>query len=164
MVHLFTINPLLLMNRRFRSIRPPIRPLVTPRNNAMFLVASPAIPMSWTRGQPLRSLPRSPPVGAKTMTCSIAPSQWTCAHKRTKSSARGCSQQPFVHISSTTQFRGETPAFRDGCSTPIARRCRSRRATSSLLFTCSSNTAPMPFAIGQQAHVLAPTPRSTKDR
>ena len=44
-----------------------------------------------------------------------------------------------------------TPRSRAGCSTPTARRCRSRRATSSRRWSSSSSTAPTPCATGRRA-------------
>ena len=46
---------------------------------------------------------------------------------------------------------GATPRCRAGSSTPTARRCRSRRATSSRRWTCSSSTAPTPCATGRRS-------------
>ena len=54
-----------------------------------------------------------------------------------------------------------TPRFPDGSSIPIARRCRSRRATSSRRWRCSKSTARTAFATGRPAAVRAPTRRST---
>ena len=65
---------------------------------------------------------------------------------------------------SATRSRGATPPCRGGSSTPTARRCRSRRATSSRPSTCSTSTAPTPSATGRRAADPAPTPRSTPDR
>ena len=44
-----------------------------------------------------------------------------------------------------------TPRSPAGCSTPTARRCRSRRATSSRRWTCSRSTAPTACATGRRA-------------
>ena len=57
-----------------------------------------------------------------------------------------------------------TPPSPAGSSTPTARRCRSRRATSSRPSTCSSSTAPTPSATGRPAAGPAPTPPSTRAR
>ena len=117
-----------------RSCRSTRRPTPRPAStspSAASPAASSAIPTSWTRGRPRRSRRRSPPAGARTTTCSRAPSRWTCARRPTTSSARGCSRPCCAPTSSTTPCRGPTPRSRAGCSTPTARRCRSRRATSS---------------------------------
>ena len=62
--------------------------------------------------------------------CSRARSRWICGRRRTTSSARGCSRRWCARISKTTRCRGPMRRSPDGCSIPIARRCRSRRATS----------------------------------
>ena len=53
--------------------------------------------------------------------------------------------------SSTGVCRGATRPSRAGCSTPTARRCRSRGATSSTPLPCSRSTAPTPCATGRPA-------------
>ena len=58
-------------------------------------------------------------------------SPWTCGRRATTSSAPGCSPPSSAATSSTAACRGPTPRCRAGSSTPTARRCRSRRATSS---------------------------------
>ncbi len=115
-----------------RSTRSPTCPPGLRRSpSATSPAASPATPTSWTPGPPRRSPRRSPPAGARTPTCSPAPSRWTCAPRPTRSSAPGCSPPSCAPTSSTTRCRGPTPPSRAGSSTPTARRCRSRRATSS---------------------------------
>ena len=59
---------------------------------------------------------------------------------------------------------GDTQRSPAGCSTPTARRCRSRRATSSRRWSGSRSTAPTRCATGPRAAGPAPTPRSTKAR
>ena len=54
--------------------------------------------------------------------------------------------------------------LRAGCSIPIARRCRSRRATSSRRWRCSRSTAPTACATGRPADGPAPTRRSIPAR
>ena len=54
--------------------------------------------------------------------------------------------------------------LRAGCSIPTARRCRSRRATSSRRWGCSRSTAPTACATGRRAAGRAPTRRSTRRR
>ena len=66
-----------------------------------------------------------------------------------------------ARTSSTTRCRGRTPRSPAGCSIPIARRCRSRRATSSRRWRCSRSTAPTACATGRRAAGRAPTRRST---
>ena len=56
-----------------------------------------------------------------------------------------------ARISSTTRCRGRTRRSPAGCSIPIARRCRSRRATSSRRWRCSRSTAPTACATGRRA-------------
>ena len=90
-------------------------------------------------------------LGATTPTCSSAPSRWTCARRPTRSSAPGCSPPWCAPTSSTTRCRGATPPSRAGSSTPTARRCRSRRATWSRRWPCSTSTAPTPCATGRPA-------------
>ena len=75
--------------------------------------------------------------GKRTRICSRARSRWTCGRRRTTSSAPGCSRRWCARISRTTRCRGPTRRSPDGCSIPIARRCRSRRATSSRRWRCS---------------------------
>ena len=72
----------------------------------------------------------------------------------------GGARPPRARLAAVDQRRA-SPA---GCSTPTARRCRSRRATSSRRSTCSSSTAPTPCATGRRAAAPAPTPRSTRAR
>ena len=57
-----------------------------------------------------------------------------------------------------------TPRSPAGCSIPIARRCRSRRATSSRRWRCSRSTAPTACATGRRAAGRAPTRRSTPNQ
>ena len=111
------------------STRPATCPPATTSPSATGPAASPAIPTSWTRGPPPRSPRRSPPVGARTTTSSSEPSRWTCARRPTRSSAPGSSPPRCGPTWSTTRCRGSTPRSPAGCSTPTARRCRSRRAT-----------------------------------
>ena len=68
--------------------------------------------------------------GASIRRCSRRCSRCRCGRRRTTSSAPGCSRPCCAPSSSTDRCRGRTPRSRAGCSTPIARRCRSRRATS----------------------------------
>ena len=65
-----------------------------------------------------------------------------------------------ARTSSTTRCPGRTRRSPAGCSIPIARRCRSRRATSSRRWRCSRSTAPTACATGRRAAGPAPTPRS----
>ena len=60
--------------------------------------------------------------------------------------------------------RGSTRRSPAGCSIPIARRCRSRRATSSRRWRCSRSTAPMRCATGRPRADPASTPRSSRAR
>ena len=66
--------------------------------------------------------------------------------------------------SSTAHCRGGTRRSPAGCSIRIARRCRSRRGTSSRRWGCSRSTAPTACATGRRAAGPAPTPRSTPAR
>ena len=126
--------------------------------------ASPAIPTSWTRGPP-RPCRRSSSRGGKpTRSCLRARSRWTCARRRTTSSAPGCSRRSCARTSRTGRCRGPTRRFPAGCSIPIARRCRSRRATSSRRWPCWRSTAPTACAIGRHAAGRASTPRSIRAR
>ena len=59
------------------------------------------------------------------------------------------------------ESRGRTPRSPAGCSIPTARRCRSRRATSSRRWGCSRSTGPTACATGRRAAAREPTPRST---
>ena len=60
-----------------------------------------------------------------------ASSRWTCARRRTTSSAPGCSPPSCARTTSSAPAVDATPRSPAGSSTPTARRCRSRRATSS---------------------------------
>ena len=93
-----------------------------------------------------------------------ASSRWTCARRRTTSSAPGCSRRSCARTSTTACCRGATPRSPAGCSTPTARRCPSPRATSSRRCTCSRSTAPTPCATGPRAGARAPTRPSTRSR
>ena len=66
----------------------------------------------------------------KTRRCSRRCSRWTCGRRRTTSSAPGSSPRCCARSSSTARCRGATRRSPAGCSTPTARRCRSRRGTS----------------------------------
>ena len=57
-------------------------------------------------------------------------SPWTSDLRRTRSSGPGCSARSSDPSSSTAVCRGPTPPSRGGSSTPNARRCRNRGATS----------------------------------
>ena len=61
---------------------------------------------------------------------SSACSRWISGRRRTTSSGPGCFRRCCARISSTTVFRGLTRRSRASSPIPIARRCRSRRATS----------------------------------
>ena len=66
---------------------------------------------------------------------------------------------------STASCRGATPRCPAGSSTPTARRCRSRRATSSpRIEPASSSTAPTPSGTGRPRPGPASTPRSARTR
>ena len=54
--------------------------------------------------------------------CSRRSSRWTCAPRRTTSSAPGCSRPWCARTSSTARCRGPTPRSAAGSSTPTARR------------------------------------------
>ena len=69
--------------------------------------------------------------GRTTPTSSRARSRWTCARRRTRSSARGCSPRSCASHLEHDALPWRTPRSPAGSSTPTARRCRSRRATSS---------------------------------
>ena len=56
-----------------------------------------------------------------------------------------------ARISSTIRCHGPTPPSPGGSSIPIARRCRSRRATSSRRWRCSRSTARTACATGRRA-------------
>ena len=77
-------------------------------------------------------------------------SRWTCVRRRTTSSARGCSRPCCDRISRKMRCRGRTRRFPAGCSIPTARRCRSRRATSSRPWACSRSTARTRCGTGQR--------------
>ena len=126
--------------------------------------ASPAIPTSWTRGRPRRSRRRLPAAGKRIPTCSRASSRWTCGRRRTTSSARGCSRRCCGRSSSSARCRGATRRSPAGCSIRTARRCRSRRGTSSRRWACSRSTAPTACATGRRAAGRAPTRPSTRAR
>jgi valyl-tRNA synthetase len=157
-------QPLIRPRINSRSTRRPTFPPATTRRNAARPRASWANPTSWTPGRRRRSRRRSRPAGEPTRTSTPAPSRWTSAHRRTTSSAPGCSRPLSGRTSMPTPSRGRTARSAAGSSIRIARRCRSRRATSSSPPNCSSNTAPTPFATGHRRVAPAPTRRSTKAR
>ena len=86
------------------------------------------------------------------------------ARRRTTSSAPGCSRRCCARTSSSARCRGRTRRSPAGCSIRTARRCRSRRATSSRRWACSRSTAPTACATGRRAAGPAPTRRSTPAR
>ena len=94
------------------------------------------------------------------------------AHVPDGPAAAGARHHPHVAVrrpccarsSSTTRCRGRTPRSPAGCSIPTARRCRSRRATSSRRWRCSRSTAPTACATGRRAAGRAPTRRSIPAR
>ena len=147
-----------------RSTRPPTCRPGTPRPSGASRAGSSPTPTSWTPGPPRRSPRRSPASGRTTPTCSPGSGRWTCAPRPTTSSGPGCSPPSSVRISSSTACPGATPPSPAGSSTPTARRCRSRRATSSPPWPCSSSTAPTPSATGRPAPGPGPTPPSTRAR
>ena len=57
-----------------------------------------------------------------TTTCTTGSSRWTCARRRTRSSAPGCSRRWCAPTPSTTSCRGATSPSPAGSSTPTARR------------------------------------------
>ncbi len=145
--------------------RPPTFPLVTPPTNATSPMVSSEIKTCSTPGPRRRSRRRSHHDGWKpTATCSARCSPWTCGPRPTTSSAPGCSPPRCAPTTSTARPRGTMPRSRDGFSTPTARRCRSRKVTSSPRSTWWRPTAPMPFATGRRRLASAPTRRSAKIR
>ena len=95
---------------------------------------------------------------------SRASSRWTCVRRRTTSSAPGSSRRCCDRTSSSASCPGRTRRFPAGSSIRIARRCRSRRATSSRRWGCSRSMAPTASATGRPARGRAPTPRSIRRR
>ena len=125
----------------------------------------PAIRTSWTPGRRRRSRRRSPArweedpdLFARVFPMDVRPQ----AHDIIRTwlfSTRCCGRS-----SSTARCRGATPRSPAGCSIRTARRCRSRRGTSSRRWGCSRSTAPTASATGRRAGGRAPTPRSTPGR
>ena len=111
-------------------------------------------PTSWTPGRPRHSHHRSLANGKTTPICSVVSSRWICVHKHTTSFVRGCSAQSYVQTLNTIHCRGRTQHCLVGFSTPIAKRCRSQKATLSppLIYLKSSDL--MPCVIGP--HQLDP--------
>ena len=72
----------------------------------------------------------------------------------------GAARPPRARLAAVDATR-PSPA---GCSIPTARRCRSRRATSSRRWRCSRSTGRTACATGRRAAGPAPTPRSTRTR
>ena len=72
----------------------------------------------------------------------------------------GAARAPRARLAAVDATR-RSPA---GCSIPIARRCRSRRATSSRRWRCSRSTGRTACATGRRAGGRAPTRRSTRAR
>ena len=93
-----------------------------------------------------------------------ASSRWTCARRRTTSSAPGCSRPWCAATSSTTHCPGRTPRSPASSSTPTARRSASPRATRSCPPRSSTSTAPTPCAGVRRAPDPARTRRSTRRR
>ena len=107
---------------RSRSTRPRrLRPGSTSRSAASRAASSP-IPTSSTPGPRRRSARRSSAAGSATTTCSSAPTRWTCARRRTTSSAPGCSPPSCARTWSSAPLRGRTPPSPGSSSTPTARR------------------------------------------
>ena len=145
-------------------IRQPMCRTGTPPISAINPMVSLAIPMSWTRGPPRHSHHRSP-VSGKTMPISSGESSpWIYVPRLTTSFARGCSVPSYAQTLNTIRCRGRTQHCQVGFSTPIAKRCRSQRATLSPPLTCLKNLDRMPCVIG--LHQLDPesTLHSAKTR
>ena len=111
----------------------------SPRTSGASPAASSATPTSWTPGPPRRSRrmiacgwEEDPDLFARTY-----PDGPAAAGPRHHPHLAVLHRRPLA-TSSTTRSRGPTPPCRAGSSTPTARRCRSRRATSSRPSTCSS--------------------------
>ena len=104
-------------------------------------------------------------VGSTTPICSSASSRWTCGRRPTRSSARGSSTASCARRSCTAACRGTTPRSRGSCTTPIARSCRSRRATATTTrTTCSTRSAPTRSGTGRATAVPDRTSPSTRTR
>ena len=143
------------------SIRRPTCPTGSPRRSATNPADSPPIPTSWTHGRRRRSRRRSRPDGSTIPISSSARSRWIFGPRVRRSSVRGCSTRSCARGSNTRVCRGRTRSSTGGCSTPIARRCRSRRATSSRRCRWSRSTAPTRSGTGRATAGPRSTPRST---
>jgi len=94
----------------------------------------------------------------------LSPSRWTWPHRRTTSSAPGCSPGWCGRTSNTARCPGGWPRSPASWWTRTARRCRSPRATWWCPPPCWRPTAPTRFATGRPTGDRAPTPRSTRHR
>ena len=101
----------------------------TPPISAINPMVSLVIPMSWTLGPPHRCHRRSLANGKMMPICLGVCSPWTCVHKDTTSFVRGCSARSFVRTLNMIRFRGRTLHYLAGSLIPIAKKCRSQRAT-----------------------------------
>ncbi len=118
----------------------------------------------WTPGPRRRSHRRSPAAGETDEDLYAKTSRWTCG-RRAHDIIRTWLFSTVVRAHfEPTRCRGRTALSAAGSSTPIARRCRSRRATSSFRPNCSSSTAPTQSATGHRRVDPELTPRSTKAR
>src|SRR6185437_4656647 len=126
------------------------------------LPASPATRTCSTRGPRPRSPRRSPPAGRLTATFRPGYCRWIFGHRRTRSSAPGCSIRCCARTSGTAPFRGGTWRSPAGCSTPTVRRCPSRRGTWSPRWIRSASTAATRSATGRPAAASASTWPSTR--
>ena len=138
--------------------------LDTPPINAISPMVSSVTPMSWTPGPPLLCHRRSRANGKMMPICSDESSRWICVRKHTTSFVRGCSAQSCVQTLNTIHCRGKTPHCQVGFSIPIAKKCQSQRATSSLPSTCLKNLALMPCVIGQHQLDLELTLHSARTK
>ena len=139
--------------RGCRSIRPPTCPTATradQRDQPGGFTGDPDIMDTWATSSLTPQIVGR--LGARIRICSRACSRWTCGRRRTTSSAPGCSRRccapQLEHDIAAVGATRRSPA---GCSIPIARRCRSRRATSSRRWGCSRSTAPTACATGRRA-------------
>ena len=117
---------------------------------------------SSTPGRPRRSPRSSPAAGSATRSCGTSSRRSTCARRGRTSSAPGSSRRCCAAPSRTTVRRGRMPRSRASSSIPTARRCRSRRATSSRPPTSSPSTARTRCATGRRRAASARTPPSTR--